>query len=116
MAALVGYAAMRAGEQLGRAAHLEVDATPRGVEIDLVHLPRRNQTQRTGEQRLDANAHAALNLINSTPPDYHQPLCMLVSTLNDEGPTKAKIRIIITNLAFFAKSPAPAYTTTQIPY
>ena len=79
MDALVGRAAVRAGKQLGRAAYLEVDAPTRGVEFNLGHLPRRHQTQRAREQRLNANAHAILDLINSIPPHGHvdKPLTRL---------------------------------------
>jgi hypothetical protein len=64
---------------IGRAAYLEVDAPTRGVEFNLGHLPRRHQTQRAREQRLNANAHAILDLINSIPPGGHvdKPLTRL---------------------------------------
>ena len=75
MDALIGRVAVRTGQRTGRAAQLEIDAPTRGIELNLVHLPWRNQTQRAREQPLDANAHATLDPINSMPtgPDYHQP-------------------------------------------
>ena len=55
--ALRGRFTVRAIQHRGRAADLEIDAPPRGVDLNLVHLPRRNQTQRTCEQRFNSKAH-----------------------------------------------------------
>ena len=69
--ALLDRAAVWADQHRGRATHLEVDAPTHGVEINLVHLPWRDQTQRAREQPLDANAHATFDLINSIPTGAH---------------------------------------------
>ena len=68
---LRGRAAVRTGKQLGRAADLEVDASPHGIELNLSDLPWSNQTQCTREQPLDAKAHATFDLNNSTPTRGH---------------------------------------------
>ena len=103
--ALPRSVAVRAVEQLGVAAHLEVDAPSGRVQFHLCHFPGRCQSQRTGEQRFNSNAHACLPSQSMqtlcghvdkplarlahipTQPYYQALLSMLVSTRNDEGPS-----------------------------
>ena len=85
MHALPHSVAVRAVEQLGVAAYLKVDASPGRIQIHRGHCPRRHQSQCTGEQRFNSNAHDTLPS-QSTQPYYQARLLMLVSTRNDEGP------------------------------
>ena len=50
-------AALRASHPGALAGDLEIDTAPSRIKLDVLHRPRRPETQCAGEQRLNANTH-----------------------------------------------------------
>jgi len=64
---LGGHPASRTGQRLSLAADLEVDAALDGVELDVLHHPRRLQAQRAGEEGFYRDAHRLTPLTKTAP-------------------------------------------------